>query len=383
MKRILLGILLVVLLLALCACIKPQAPDSDTTGPSANPTAPETPAQTPVRILNTDPALQQAWEVLAEEYTRLTGTAATVVNTEEARPTLRSIASAQELPENCADLSQTNACAQLICQDMTLQDDEGLVLAVANQMEVYGLMYNSTLLAQTANTREDITCFTDLTEVVYAITDNKDDLGFSAFARVDADGYFILRLAALNGSCRDLVDLILNNTTLDLSALENRTKQDALNDFVEGRAVFFLAGSDAHDVLAAVGSENIGVLPIYTGAENEEKQTLCIAPRSYWCVDATGEDATATVAFLDFLTTPRADGTVPVDDLQFTTPYRHAGFVSNAMDVVLRRDLAAGKEPVVCRYVTQVPPGLAEALAAYAADPSDANWAIVCQYLNE
>ena len=385
MKRILFGLLLAVLLAAFCGCNgfgalhSSDSGDSDTT--TGSPSA-EDPTQAAVRILNTDPALEPIWTALAEEYTRLTGVEATVVSKKEDCPTLRSITSAEDLPVNCADLSQTSACAQLISQDMTLRDDQGRIVAVADQMEVYGLMYNSALLAQTANTREDINSFTDLTEVVYGITDAKDALGFSAFVRVDSDGYFILRLAALNGSCRNLVDLILHNTTLDLPTQENRTKQDALTDFVEGNAVFFLAGPSEQAVLSAVGTENIGVLPIYTGGENEENHTLCIAPRSYWCVDATGEEAAKTVDFLDFLTTPRSDGTVPVDDLQRTSPYRHASFISNTADGVLRRDLAAGKEPVVCRYVAQVPSGLEDALAAYAADPSDANWASVCQYLN-
>lgn len=387
MKRIILWLLSAALLLILAGCGDPQTPDGTqdpgTAGPTASNPGPEDPSAAPVRILNTDPALQQAWQALAEEYTNLTGTQATVVTSETDDPTLRSITSAQELPENCADLSQTNASAQLISREMTLTDEEGHVLAVADSMEVYGLMYNSTLLAQTANTREDINSFTDLTEVVYGISDAKDTLGFSAFARVDSDGYFVLRLASLSGSCRNLVELILNNTTLELTDLENRTKQDALEDFVEGKAVFFLAGPTEQNVLSAIGTENIGVLPIYTGGENEENQTLCIAPRSYWCVDATGEDAMATVDFLDFLTTPRADGTVPVDDLQRMTPYRHAGYASNPAEVVLRRDLAAGKEPVVCRYVTTVPPELGDALAAYAVDPSDDNWDAVCQYLNE
>ena len=385
MKRIFLLFLSVVLLLTMAGCIGPQTPDSsqdpETDGPTVSTPDPEDPAVAPVRILNSDPALQPIWQALAAEYTATTGVEAVVVTTEEEKPTLRSITSAQELPGNCVDLSQTNACAQLISQELTLTDEDGRVLAVADSLEVYGLMYNSTLLARTANTRDDIQNFEDLTEVVYGITDARDQLGFSAFARVDADGYFVLRLAALNSNCRNLVELILNNTTLELPELENRTKQAALEDFMEGKAVFFLAGSPEQTALSAIGTENIGVLPIFTGGENEANQSLCIAPKSYWCVDAIGEESRATVAFLDFLTTPRADGTVPVDDLQRMTPYRHASYVSTPAEVVLRNDLAAGKEPVICRYVTQVPAGLEDALSAYATDPSDANWDAVCQYL--
>ena len=40
-------------------------------------------------------------------------------------------------------------------------------------------------------------------------------------------------------------------------------------------------------------------------------------------------------------------------------------------------------EPVVCRYVDRVPHGLVEALAAYAADPSDDNWAAIGDILTQ
>lgn len=383
MRKLLMPVLLAALLLALAACVGAAEPTDasppDTTAPTAEPLPPEEPAQPQVRILNTDPQLQQVWEILAEEYTRQTGTDVQIVTAEGDLPTLRRVLSREELPESCADLSQTNACAQLISQELTLRDEEGRVLAVADSIEAYGLMYNSTLLAQTANTRDDINSLADLTEVVYSITEAKDALGFSAFARVDPDDHFALQIAALTGDSRNLVELILNNTTADPLTIEEGTKSEALQDFLEGRAVFFLAGSAEQAVLDAIGSENIGVLPIFIGGENEEKQTLCVAPRSYWCVDAAAsqEDVRATMDFLEFLTMPRADGTVPADALGRVTPYRQAAYVSNVTEVVLRAELAMGKEPVVCRYVSQVPQGLTDALIAYATDPSDDNWAAI------
>ena len=387
MKRSLIGFLLICLLLSLAACAKLDKPADNTT---LNTTVPqedgpgsENPAVAQVRILNTDPQLQQIWDELAEEYSRTSGVDVSIVTSDADLPTLRRVKSRDELPEHCADLSQTNACAQLISQDLTLQDEEGHVLGVADNMEVYGLMYNSTLLAQTANTRDDISSFTQLTEVVYSITDAKDRLGFSSFARVDPDDHFALQIASLAGNSRNLVELILNNTTGDPFTIEEWTKQEALQDFLDGKAVFFLACSQEQAVLDAIGSENIGVLPVYIGGENEDKQTLCVAAKSYWCVDAsaTEADVNATVDFLEFLTTPRADGTVPVDDLERVSPYRHASYVSNILEITLRAELSMGKEPVVCRYVEKVPKGLTEALKVYADNPSDDNWAAIRQII--
>lgn len=387
MKKLLIGILLVSLLLSMAACAgsgKPaNTPTLNTTDPQGDGPGPEDPSTAQVRILNTDPQLQQTWIDLAGEYSRISGVDVTIVTSDGDLPTLRRVNSREELPENCADLSQTNACAQLISQELTLRDDEGHVLAVADNMEVYGLMYNSTLLAQTANTRDDICSFTDLTEVVYSITDAKNQLGFSAFARVDPDDQFALQIASLTGDSRNLVELILNNTTGDPFTVEDGAENEPLQDFLDGKAVFFLACSQEQGILDAIGSENIGVLPVYIGGENEDKQTLCVAPKSYWCVEASASEADvlATVDFLEFLTNPRENGTVPVDDLERVSPYRHASYVSNMPEMILRAELAMGKEPVVCRYVPQVPQGLTDALIAYAENPSDDNWSAIRQIL--
>ena len=389
MKKWIVGLALALFCLSLFACANPAPQDATTAPVSTTPTQPSTPPEDPepvaqVRILNTDPELQRAWEFLAEEYTRTTGAEVILVSSPE-EATLRSITSREELPENCADLSTSTACAQLMSRELTLTDDQSQVLAVANHIDVYGLVFNSTLLAQTAHTREDITSFSQLTEVVYSISDNAEQFGFSAFARVDPDEHFAIQLATLRGNTRNLVELILNNTTCDPLTLENGTKTEALQDFLEGRAVFFLAGSREQDALAAIGSENMGVLPVYTGDGNEENQTLCVAPRSYWCVDASANaaDVDATLAFLDFLTTPRADGTMPVDDLKQMSPFRQATYVSNIPEQVLRSDVALGRVPVICRYVEQVPAGLTEALIAYAQNPSDENWDEICRIIQQ
>lgn len=379
MKKLLMGLLLLGMILSLIACGGPadpvDGPTLDTEAPTAPAAEPEEPAAQ-VRILNTDPALQQIWDDLAKEYNDLTGVDVKIVTSISDQPTLRRVTGREELPEDCADLSQTNACAQLISQELTLRNEAGQVLAVADHIEVYGLMYNSTLLAQTANTRDDINSFADLTEVVYSITDAKAAFGFSAFSRVEPDEYFALQLATLNGGSRSLVELILNNTTVDPMAVQEGTKAQALQEFLDGNAVFFLAGSAEQEALATIGSENIGVLPVYMGGEGEEKQTLCVAPRSYWCVDRahSAADVQATVDFLEYLTSPKDGGGVPADSLKRVAPYRQATFVSNVPEMVLRGELAMGKEPVVCRYVDLVPQGLVEALAAYAADPSDDHW---------
>ena len=368
----------ILLLIGLCVGLTACGPTSD--GQSGRTDGGETnPAQTvgQVRILNNDPQLQTAWETLAAEYKDLTGVEVLVISSDsESVPTLLEITDESQLPKNAVDLSSTGAYAQLDSWDLALRDDQGKVCAVAAEAEVFGLVYNSTLLARTSNTRADIDSFGDLTEVVYAITDGALELGFSAFPRLTAQEEFALLLAALNGDARNLVDLIINNTAEDPMIIAQTTGEEALQDFLDGKAVFFLAGSMEHDTLSAIGSENMGVLPVYLGVENEENKTLCTAARSYWCVDggASALDIQETLAFLNYLVQPRADGTVPVDDLGLMAPYRQAKHICNMLEAVFRSDVDRGMEPMVCRYVSQVPEGLPQALIAYVENPSNDNW---------
>jgi hypothetical protein len=90
----------------------------------------------------------------------------------------------------------------------------------------------------------------------------------------------------------------------------------------------------------------------------------------------------ATLDFLNDLVRPRADGTVPVDDLQIIAPYRQATYASNPLERTLRTDLAAGKEYVVCKDDVTVSAALVDALSAYAVEPTDEKWAVVAAFLN-
>ena len=356
-----------------------SGPPADTGDSSGTTVSTEPPAgQGAVCVLNTDSDLQDAWQALADAYTAETGVEVQIVSN-RGQATLLSLAPGDALPETPLDLSHTDAYAQLADLKLSLRDEQGRVLAVASEIQVFGLVYNSTLLAQTGHTRADISGFADLTEVVYGIADNQKQYGFNAFIPADPEGHFAAQLAAMPEDCRNLVDLILNIAPQTTEAEENTP----LHGFLEGKAVFLPAGTAEHDTLNAIGSENLGVLPLYTGAENEENQTLCVSAAGYWCIDADAkaEDVAATVDFLNYLTRPGDDGAVPVDSLRRMSPYRQASYVSNMLESVLRYDLAQGKKPVVCRPVKAIPPELSGAIATYAQDPSDENWSVIRELL--
>ena len=365
-------------------------PESDGTEPVTESTeTSEAGATTPppagqVRILNNDPSRQAAWESVAAAYTGQTGVPVTVIS-DSGQATLFTLSSVEELADvqdRCLDLSGTEAYAQLASWDLTLQAD-GKVCGIAAGIEAFGLVCNASLLARAGYTQKDITGFSGLKAVVESITANSGELGFSAFARVDPSKNFPIQLACLGGETRDFLDLFINNATCAPTEMSSCTELDALEDFLGGKAVFYLAKTGKYEDLAALGSENLSIMPVYLGGENEERQSLCAVASSYWCVrgDVLEPDIQATVKFLDYLVKPGSDGTVPVDQLGLLAPYRQAAGASNALESFFRNDLAAGKELLVCKNVSQVPDGIAEALILYAADPTDENWTAVTSIL--
>ena len=262
--------------------------------------------------------------------------------------------------------------------DLALTADDK-VCGIAAEIEAFGLVCNATLLAKAGYTQTDIASFEDLKALTELITANSEDWGFSAFAKVDPTQNFPLQLASLTEDPRAFFDLFINNATCPPAEIAGVNEADAMDDFINGKAVFYLARTGDHDQLAALGSENLSILPVYLGGGAEERQSLCAAATSYWCVrgDASEQDVQATLDFLNDLVQPRPDGSVPVDDLGLLAPYRQATGASNILEITLRMELSAGKELMICKKVSQIPEGLDEALITYAADPSDENWAAV------
>ena len=381
-------VITLLLLLGLCVGLLvynftlPKPENGETEPTVTEPITPTEPLTGEVRILNKDPDLQTAWESVAADYTSRTGVPVTVLTAaDEAQPTLFTVSGEEELAavqDQCADLSGTAAYAQLASWDLALTADDK-VCGIAAEIEAFGLVCNATLLAKAGYTQTDIASFEDLKALTELITANSEDWGFSAFAKVDPTQNFPLQLASLTEDPRAFFDLFINNATCPPAEIAGVSEADAMDDFINGKAVFYLARTGDHDQLAALGSENLSILPVYLGGGAEERQSLCAAATSYWCVcgDASEQDVQATLDFLNDLVQPRPDGSVPVDDLGLLAPYRQATGASNILEITLRMELSAGKELMICKKVSQIPEGLDEALITYAADPSDENWAAV------
>ena len=390
-----------------------------------------------VYYLNFKPEQDAQWQELASIYTEETGVPVTVVTAASGtyETMLTSEMASSDAPtlfqvngpvglnnwkDYCYDLSGSAIYGELTSDDYALSED-GAVYGIAYVIESYGLIVNKTLLSEAGYTVEDIQSFDDLKTVAEDITARQDELGFAAFTSAGMDSssdwrfkthlanlpiYFeyqdkgISSTEAIEGTYldnyRNIWDLYINNSTCSPTELTAKTANDSLNEFVNGEAVFYQNGSWEYANVVGEGKfsdEDVTMIPIYIGAGDEANQGLCTGSENYWCVNknASEEDIQATLDFMEWCVTDDTalaamtggEGAMPSGGagMAFAIPFSKAPESSNlfvAEDAALT---AAGKTPVSWNFTTMPSEEwknmVGSALAVYAADQTDENWASV------
>ncbi|MFQ7392858.1 MAG: extracellular solute-binding protein [Collinsella aerofaciens] len=164
----------------------------------------------------------------------------------------------------------------------------------------------------------------------------------------------------------------------DPSQLASKTGDDATNEFVTGKAVFYQNGSWAYSDLVKAGmtDDQIGMMPIYIGVDGEENQGLCSGGENYWCVSSqASEDAQkATEDFMYWCVTADTPTSIIADKMGLTAPFKSAKETTNVFSqqaVAMAKD---GKKTVAWDFVyipsEEWKKNLKQALIAYAADNS-------------
>ena len=424
MKKLIALLLVLAMALTLVAC-GAKAPAAE--APAADAPAAEAPAEEAaagsVYYLNFKPEQDEAWQNLAKAYTEETGVPVTVLTAASGtyEETLMAEMGKTEAPtmfqvngpvglanwiDYCYDLSDSELYGHLIADDFALIEDEA-VYGIAYVIESYGIITNKALLAEAGYTVEDIASFADLKAVAEDITARSAELGFSAFSSAGMDSssdwrfkthlanlpiYFeyvadgIGTTTEIKGSFldnyRQIWDLYINNSTCAPADLSAKTGDDSRNEFLNGEAVFFQNGSWEYGSVSAVyADEDLAMIPIYVGAGDEANQGLCTGTENYWCVnkDASEEDIAATLAFMNWCVTEGAEAMA--NDMGFVIPFDTA---VESPNLFVKQDVAytaAGKNPVSWNFPTMPSEEwknvLGSALTAYAADPTDDNWALV------
>ena len=424
---------------ALAGCGGSTGGDSTASGDSTAATETSTAAtetstaEGSVYYLNFKPEQDQQWQDLAKAYTEETGVPVTVVTAasgnyettlmsemgKSGAPTLFQVNGPVGLAnwkDYCYDLSGSDIYGQLTSDNYALKEGD-TVYGIAYVIESYGLITNKTLLEKAGYTIDDIKSFADLKKVAEDITARSSELGFAAFTSAGMDGssdwrfkthlanlpiYFeyqtdgISSTDAIKGTYldnyRDIWDLYINNSTCDPAELSAKTGDDSRNEFLAGDAVFFQNGSWEYGNLTGEDGytdDDLAMIPIYIGAGDEANQGLCTGTENYWCVNNQADEADiqATLDFINWCVTSELGTKSMADDMGFVIPFKGA---QESPNLFVKQDTAytaEGKIPVSWNFTTMPSEewknGLGQALTAYAADQTDANWdAVVSAFVD-
>lgn len=401
-------------------------------GGTSTGSSPSNDAKGKVYYLNFKPEQDAQWQELAEAYTEETGVPVTVKTAAsgEYETTLKAEMAKSKAPtlfqvngpvglaswkDYCYDLDDADILKTLTSDSFALKGDDGKVKSVAYVIETYGLIYNKELLSKAGYEQKDITNFASLKAAVEDITSRKDELGFSAFTSCgmdsSSDWRFKTHLAnlpiyyeykadgisttdAIKGTYlpqyRQIWELYINNSTCEPGVISTKTADDATAEFITGKACFYQNGTWEYANIAEIGDDNLGMLPIYIGAEGEDAQGLCTGSENYWCVNnkASEDDIKATLDFINWCVTSDAGtkamcgaaGAMPsgADGMGFVIPFEGNLESENRLNQIADEYVADGKTPVDWCFSTMPSEewknGVGSALTTFASDQSDANW---------
>ena len=408
---------------------KTEAPATEekTEAPAEEEEAPaeESAAAGSVYYLNFKPEADQAWQDLAALYTEETGVPVKVVTAasgdydttlnaqmgKDGAPTLFNCGNAAALAnwdEYCLDLAGTDFANELITDDFNLYNDAGELKAAGYCFESFGIIVNTALLEEAGYTLADITNFDSLKAVADDIHARAAELGFDAFSAPGLDGSSSWRFSghlanmplfyefrddgvtaqpaeitgAYMDAFRNIWDLYITDTAADPATLTTSTGDESTGQFKAGEAVFYQNGTWEYAGLIEAGltDDQLAMIPIYCGVEGEENAALCSGTENCWAVNAQAseEDIQATLDFIYWVVTSEAGTTMLVEQFG-AVPFKAAPASSNIFVAQNNEMLNEGKYAVTWAFnytpnVDSWRAGVVTALAAYSADPSDANW---------
>ena len=425
MKKIIALVLCLVMVFALCAC---GESNTATTAPSAD-TATEAPAEEPaaagsVYYLNFKPESDEAWQALAETYTKQTGVPVTVVTAASGTydQTLTSEMDKSEAPtmfqvgnpgavatwgEYCLDLTGTDVYNEMTTHAFDQVGDDGFTYSIGYCYECYGIIVNKALLEQAGHSIDEIKDFESLKAVADDIHARAGELGFDAFSSAGLDGssswrfsghlanmplYYEFRDDGITAQPETIKGTYLDNFKMvwDLYTTDSATTgADLLTstgdaseaEFGEGKAVFFQNGSWEYASLIGekfnMDPANLQMIPIYCGVEGETDAGLCSGTENCWAVncEADEEDIQATLDFMKWVVTSD-EGTTMLAEEFGPCPFKSAKTPENVFFADAANLTNEGKYVVTWAFnftpaVDDWRAGVVDALGQYTAGTGD------------
>ncbi len=337
-----------------------------------------------VYFLNFKPESAAVYEELAKKYEEEKGVAVKVVtaaaNTYE--QTLKSEIAKTEAPtifqvngpigynswkDYCLDIKDSKIYSYLSDKSLAITEGDG-VYGVPYVVEGYGIIYNNAIMDKyfalknrqsKVNSVSEIKNFTTLKTVVEDMTKNKKELGIDGvFASTSLSSgedwrwqthllniplYYEYKnneqptISLLDAgeiafkyekNFKNIFDLYINNSVTSKNLLGSKSVADSMAEFALGKAAMVQNGNWAWSQISGVQgntvkSDDIKMLPIYTGIDGEEKQGICIGTENYLAINknVSKEKQQASLDFLDWLFSSNTGKSYVTEKLGFITPF--------------------------------------------------------------
>ncbi len=336
-----------------------------------------------VRYLNFKPEVADVYQELATAYEKETGVKVIVETAanNSYESTLMSKMATKEAPtlfqingprgyanwkDYCLDMSSTEIYKHLSDKSLAITNGSG-VYGVPYVVEGYGIIYNKAItdkyfsLASKAtpySNMDEVNNFEKLKAVVEDMQKNKDALGIdgvfaSTSLKAGEDWRWQTHLANLpvyyefrtnkidlasdatkkiefsyGDNFKNILDLYLNNSDVDRKTVGTKTVTDSMAEFALEKCAMVQNGNWAWGQIAGVtgnkvSAENVKYLPIYTGAQGEEAQGLCIGTENFYAINAKAskQDQKATADFIYWLYSSETGKDYVTNRLGFIAPF--------------------------------------------------------------
>ena len=373
MKKLLALLLALVVVFSLFACGEKKKEEANDKGS--------------VYYLNFKPEFNDALQQLAKDYTAKTGVEVKVVTAasgtysdtltaemgKENPPTIFNIgnqAGLADWDEYALDLTDSAIAKELTTNDFNLYNADGKLKAIGNCYESFGIIVNVKLLKEAGHELSEIKDFATLKAVVEDIHGKAGTLGFDAFTSAGLHGGSSWRfsghlatiplhyegvksnVATIKGDKLDqfknVWDLYINNSATDPKTLSSDAL-DAAAEFKAGKAVFYQNGTWEYSGLIEAGmkSEDLAMIPIYSGAADDKDIALCSGTENCWAINAkvSEADQKASIDFLVWLVSDEKAAKTYVEQLG-AVPFKNAPASTNKFVADGNALLAAGKKSI-------------------------------------
>ena len=271
----------------------------------------------------------------------------------------------------CLDIKDSKLYDMLSDKSLAIKEDGG-VYAIPYVVEGYGIIYNDAIMKKyfalpnkktDLKSADEIDSFDKLKAVVEDMSKNLSALGIEGvFASTSLssgedwrwqthllnvpiyyefadknDENADLPLAVLDAgeieykyaeNFENLFDLYINNSVTKPSLLGSKSVADSLAEFALGKAAMVQNGNWAWSQISGVEGntvkkEDIKMLPLYTGAEGEKGQGICIGTENYLAINknASEEQQKNSLDFLEWLFGSETGKKYVTEKLGFITPF--------------------------------------------------------------